>query len=110
MSVGTITALNLNHPERWEEAAAGVMSRVPESTEEEFATAVKYMLTNKYSGSDGIPADILKVVAEGHPLSLLNMFNTSLVARVFQLRWKKARRALIPRWVRYGNCKVDTEL
>lgn len=53
------------------------------------------MWNNKAPKLDGIPAEVLKVVAKSHPNLLLCMFNACLVARVFPSRWKKSRLVLV---------------
>lgn len=58
------------------------------------------MRTNKASGSDGIPAEVLKDVARSHLLLLLNIFNSCSVAVVFPSRRKKAKVVFIPKGLR----------
>ena len=61
----------------------------------ELSLAVAQLAAAKAPGSDGIPAEILGIVAKRRPEILLNLYNTCLVAGVFSKDCKTARLILI---------------
>ncbi|GHJ61437.1 hypothetical protein NOK12_39550 [Nocardioides sp. OK12] len=71
------------------------ISEVPQFTEEELLRAASSMRNKKAPGPDGLPAEIIKVVAQSHPELLLNMYNTCLRGGIFPAPWKKAKLVLI---------------
>ena len=68
---------------------------VPEFTRVELSLAVAQLAAGKTPDPDGIPAEILGIVAKRRPEILLNLYNTCLVAGVFSKDWKTARLILI---------------
>lgn len=64
-------------------------------TEEELKLAVTTLKNNKAPGPDGIPSEILKIVAEKRPHTLLKVYNACLIEGIFPERWKKQKLVLI---------------
>ncbi|XP_043272051.1 uncharacterized protein [Venturia canescens] len=64
---------------------------------EELTRATKAMKTGKTPGPDGVPAEILRLVARLRPEILLDLYNTCLTTGTFSGRWKEARLVLIPK-------------
>lgn len=60
---------------RREEEVARPVLEVPEYSEQELVVTVFTMKKNRASGPDGIPAKILKGIADSHPQLLLCMLN-----------------------------------
>ena len=52
------------------------------------------MANKKAPGPDGIPTEVIKVLAEEYPYVLLNMFNACLQVGIFSSRWKMQRLVL----------------
>lgn len=75
----------------------GDLGAFPNFQEEELSTAVQSLRRRKAPGPDGIPAEVLKLVAEINPRLLLDMFNACLAEGVFYSSWKVARLVLIPK-------------
>lgn len=75
----------------------------PPFTEEELEVAVKSLKKNKSPGPDGIPSEILKIVAEHEPHILLTMYNCCLKDGLFPEIWKRQHLVLI------GKGKGDPE-
>lgn len=90
-----VNALFPTHPLREEAPIVDEGMDIPPFTEEELRTAVTSLRNGKAPGPDGIPAEVLKVVARDCPELLLRMFNASLRAGVFSSRWKTARLVLV---------------
>lgn len=67
----------------------------PPFTEVELLKAASSMRNKKAPGPDGLPAEVLKAVAQSHPKLLLDMYNMCLSAGVFPATWKRARLVLI---------------
>lgn len=57
--------------------------------------AVFAMQSNEAPGPDGIPDEVLEVVAGSHPHLILCMFNSCIVAAVVTSCWKMAILVLI---------------
>ncbi|XP_035737495.1 uncharacterized protein LOC118448397 [Vespa mandarinia] len=57
--------------------APGIIE-VPQFTEEELLRTASSKRNKKAAGPDGLPAEIIKVVAQSNPKLLLNMYNTFL--------------------------------
>jgi hypothetical protein len=68
---------------------------VPEFTRGELNLAVAQLAVGKAPGPDGVPAEVLRIVAKRRPGILLNLYNTCLVEGVFSKDWKTARLILI---------------
>lgn len=66
-------------------------------SERELAAAVKLLKNKKAPGPDGIPAEVLKLVAGNFPSFLLTMYNACLMEGTFPNRWKVQRLVLIPK-------------
>ncbi|XP_033229046.1 uncharacterized protein LOC117180665 [Belonocnema kinseyi] len=64
-------------------------------TNDELHIAVYYLSNRKAPGPDGIPVEILKIVASEYPSVLLNMYNVCLVAGIFTKRWEMQRLVLL---------------
>lgn len=71
------------------------VEEIPLFTERELQIAASSMRNRKAPGPDGIPAEVLKVVARRHPELLLDVYNQCLMEGVFCKRWKEALLALI---------------
>jgi hypothetical protein len=61
----------------------------------ELQIAARMMRNKKAPGPDGIPAEVLKLIAVRVPSLLLNMYNACLQTGVFPTPWKVARLVLI---------------
>lgn len=92
---GIVDGLFPKHPEQvWREDEVGERE-VPEFTPAELRLAVGQLAPRKAPGPDGIPAEVLGIVAKKRPEILLNLYNTCLVEGVFSKDWKTARLILI---------------
>ena len=80
--------------QEWGEAEVGV-DGVPELTRGELRSACDHLAAGKAPGPDGIPAEILGIVAKRRPSILLEMYNACLLEGVFSKEWKTARLILI---------------
>uniref|UniRef100_T1HWX9 Reverse transcriptase domain-containing protein n=1 Tax=Rhodnius prolixus TaxID=13249 RepID=T1HWX9_RHOPR len=74
---------------------------IPLFTQGELRTAARSLRNHRAPGPDGIPAEVLKTVADERPDFLLAVYNNCLTAGVFSTRWKLARLVLI------DKCKGD---
>lgn len=90
-----VDALFPSHQIRPEEHTVVRPEEVPLFSEPELKSAIASMRCRKAPGPDGIPAEVLKVVASGSPQLLLNMYNRCLLEGVFPSRWKTQRLVLI---------------
>ena len=70
-------------------------SEIPLFTQAELAAALRCLKKKKAPGPNGIPSEVLNVVAEKHQHALLDMNNACLKAGYFAPRWKEARLVLI---------------
>lgn len=61
----------------------------------ELKSAAKALRNKKAPGPDGIPAEIIKIIAEEKPEMLLNMYNLCLQNGVFPDVWKRQRLVLL---------------
>jgi hypothetical protein len=68
---------------------------VPLFSEQELKEAIGAMRCHKAPGPDGIPTEVLKVVARSSPHLLLNMYNRCLMEGLFPTQWKVQRLVLI---------------
>lgn len=66
-----------------------------EFTAEELASAARKLPSGKASGPDGIPNEVLAVVAKVRPQTLLAAFNVCLRQATFPAAWKEARLVLL---------------
>lgn len=64
-------------------------------TPEELSLAVGTLKAGKAPGPDGIPTEVLRVIAKERPNVLLNMYNACLLEGVFPKIWKKQQLTLI---------------
>lgn len=67
----------------------------PPFTITELQTAANALKNRKAPGPDGIPAEILKIIAKEKPQLLLEMYNRCLQEGVFPEVWKRQRLVLI---------------
>jgi len=67
----------------------------PLFTVDELRSAAKALKNGKAPGPDGIPAEILKIVAEENPEILLQMYNCCLQEGIFPDVWKRQQLVLI---------------
>lgn len=89
-----VGALFPTHPER-AEAAFAQLEEFPLFNHEELEKAVMSMKNKKAPGPDGIPSEVLKLVARQRPCLLLDMYNACLKNGIFSHRWKTSRLVLI---------------
>ena len=64
---------------------------IPPSTEEELIAAAKSIKKGRAPGLNGIPAEVLHVIALQCPAVMLQMYNACLTVGVFFTLWKRAR-------------------
>lgn len=64
-------------------------------TIQELNTAARRLQNKKAPGPDGIPAEVIKEIANKRPEMLLNMYNSCLREGVFPEIWKKQKLVLI---------------
>lgn len=67
----------------------------PHFTEDELKTAAKTLKNNKAPGLDGVPSEVLKVLAISRPHILLRMYNACLTEGIFPEVWKRQSLVLI---------------
>lgn len=67
----------------------------PPFTTEELKAAASTLKNNKAPGPDGIPSEVLKIVANQRPQALLEIFNACLSEGIFPEVWKKQKLVLI---------------
>lgn len=68
---------------------------LPLFTEDELKAAAKSLKANKAPGPDGVPTEVLKLLAIERPNILLSMYNSCLSEGYFPERWKKQKLTLI---------------
>nr|AMS38369.1 hypothetical protein [Bactrocera tryoni] len=91
-----VNALFPTHEKRASDPEQTLRSaQIPQFTLEELQLATGKLKANKSPGPDGIPAEILKIIAAERPAVLLNMYNACLEAGIFPEPWKKQRLVLI---------------
>lgn len=61
----------------------------------ELNEAVQSMANGKAPGPDGVPIEVVKIVARDYPHLLLNMYNSCLRVGLFSCRWKIQRLVLL---------------
>lgn len=83
------------HPERVRTLIPVMDTQLQLFTIDEMHSAVQSLGNRKAPGPDGIPVEIYKIIVAEHPLILLNMYNTCLLAGVFPKRWKVQKLVLI---------------
>lgn len=64
-------------------------------TKEELKNAARSLQSRKAPGPDGIPSEVIRLIAENRPEFLLEMFNRCLMAGVFPEVWKRQKLVLI---------------
>lgn len=89
---------------------------IPPFTIQEIQQATASLRNKKAPGPDGVPMEVLKVIARSQPEILLNVFNHCLEEGVFPKAWKNQRLVLISK--KKGNpnspsgyrplCMLDT--
>ncbi|XP_033212454.1 uncharacterized protein LOC117170045 [Belonocnema kinseyi] len=85
-------------PEHSERACAPITvveQQVQLFNKEELCIVVSFLGNRKAPGPDGIPVEILKLVANEFPFVLSNMLNACLLAGIFAKRWKEQRLVLL---------------
>lgn len=90
-----VNTLFPTHPRRDRGVSSHQESEIPLFSEEELLRAVSCMQNKKAPGPDGIPAEVLKVIARTCPELLLNMYNICLEDGFFHKTWKTQRLVLI---------------
>ena len=93
--VQIVDALFPHHPPRPPDDFEVRRDEIPLFTEAELRRAASILPNKKAPGPDGIPAEVIRVVARNRPDLLLDMYNTCLLEGVFPKRWKVQRLALI---------------
>lgn len=68
---------------------------IPLFTLEELNQAAEAIKNGKAPGPDGVPNEVIKLIAILQPNLLLNMFNKCILSGVFSARWKRAKLVLI---------------
>lgn len=67
----------------------------PPFTQDDLNAAARTLKSNKAPGPDGIPAEVLKLIAVERPHVLLNMYNACLIEGEFPEVWKRQKLVLI---------------
>ena len=84
------------HPPREETQYESVRQEdIPEFTNAELSIAIRLLKSGKAPRPDGIPVEVLKVIASRCPNTLVDTYNVCLREGVFSSRWKRARLILI---------------
>lgn len=83
------------HPPREEYGEARDLGEIAPFNEEELAEAASSLANRKAPGPDGIPAEVLKVMARVCPQLLLNMYNKCLKEGIFPKQWTIQKLVLI---------------
>lgn len=68
---------------------------LPLFDESELRNAARALKNGKAPGPDGIPAEVLKIIADERPQLLLPMFNICLQEGIFPAVWKRQRLVLL---------------
>lgn len=97
-----IKTLFPTHPPR-PPATRNMEEVAPQVTDEELHSATMRMKNKKAPGPDGIPAEVLKIVARKNPRVLTEVLNNCINQRKFPTPWKKARLVL----TRKGNKPLE---
>lgn len=90
-----VTTLFPTHDTRADDRAHEDMSNLTLFTEEELKESARKLKSKKAPGPDGIPAEVLKEIANTRPEILLNMYNCCLAEGVFPEPWKEQKLVLI---------------
>lgn len=90
-----VDALFPDHPLRPERQIVVDPENIPELKEEELAQAARMFKNRKAPGSDGIPAEVMKLAVQTCPRPLLKMYNACLRSGTWPARWKAQRLALL---------------
>lgn len=83
------------HPPLHEELEPTTTDTPIPFTEEELRTAAKSLKGNKAPGPDGVPSEVLKLIAENRPNALLGVYNACIAQGVFPNQWKLQKLTLI---------------
>lgn len=67
----------------------------PLFTTEELQAAARKLKNKKAPGPDGVPAEVIKIIADSRPELLLNMYNRCLTDGIFPEPWKEQNLVLI---------------
>lgn len=81
--------VRIDHPE------VTAVDPPPLFTQEDLNAAASTLKNSKAPGPDGIPAEVLKLIAVERSQMLLNMYNACLVEGVFPEVWKRQKLVLI---------------
>lgn len=84
-----------NHPTRGEVTDANDRRDVPVFTEDELIEATASLKAGKAPGPDGVPGEVLRLMARLRPGILLDMYNECLKTGTVSTRWKTARLVLL---------------
>jgi len=90
-----VNALFPTHPELQDQRERRPLGEIPLFNQEELTSAARSMKTRRAPGPDGVPPEVIKIIAARHPQFLLDMFNTCLQEGQFPTPWKNARLVLI---------------
>ena len=92
----TVDGLFPEHPLREETPYESVRQEdIPTFTKAELSIAIRLLKSHKAPDPDGIPVEVLKVIASRCPKILLDTYNVCLREGVFSSRWKRERLVLI---------------
>lgn len=90
-----VSTLFPSHEKRTENPEEENVSSLTPFTVDELKFAARKLKNKKAPGPDGIPAEILKEIAETRPGILLNMYNRCLMEGIFPECWKEQKLVLI---------------
>lgn len=95
-TMGTIVnTLFPTHARRIDNPADDDISDLRPFTVDELKLAARTLKNKKAPGPDGIPAEVLKEIADTHPEMLLKMYNSCLTEGIFPEKWKEQKLVLI---------------
>lgn len=84
-----------SHELRADEPCEVAENYLPFFTQDELQSAASTLKNNKAPGPDGIPSEVLRIIATERPHVLLDMYNSCLSQGVFPEIWKRQRLVLI---------------
>lgn len=90
-----VNTLFPSHESHREDVVLSCPEPPPLFTAEELKAAASTLKNNKAPGPDGIPSEVLKIVANQRPQVLLEIFNVCLSEGIFPEVWKKQKLVLI---------------
>lgn len=83
------------HPPLGDEREPRTGETPPLFTEGELRLAARSLKGNKAPGPDGVPPEVLKILAENRPMELLEVYNACVTQGIFPGRWKVQKLTLI---------------